>query len=281
MFKVLGLKDNLSNIVSLCRPFLKQKANNKDLKIAYKSFLATSQPRVPHYTDTRMEFLYKPKDIDRLLNLFEEESTLDDFKQIFDEDRLEHKIPIDNVEKCLAHMQAINSDFFDLLNLVINIIFSAPSSIAGGGSTSAAVGCIWANTREYWTQQDILEFLVHETTHNLAFLDELCQTHYRDYTDLPKEENFSWSAILNKQRPLDKVLHSIIVSTEVLLFRKDHFGHSSKTFLHPPTKVMFDQTKSSIEHLKKNPRVSGLLSSRALELIEKCEQHLPAIEESI
>jgi hypothetical protein len=174
-------------------------------------------------------------------------------------------------------MKEINAEFYQLLNLTINTIFSAPSKLAGGGSTSAAIGCIWVNLRPHWKSEDVLEFLVHETTHNLVFLDELYYSHYSNYAMLSKEENFSWSAILNKQRPLDKVFHSIVVSTEVLLFREHYLGHLDHSCLHPTTDIMLEQTKNSISYRNQKPHLKILLTKRANQLLEICQEKIQQI----
>lgn len=180
------------------------------------------------------------------------------------------------VKQALASIQQYEPAFYELICLVITTIFSTPSKLAGGGSTSAAIGCIWVNLRKHWQEQDVIEFLVHETTHNLVFLDELCYKHY-DYEEISKKENYAWSAILNKPRPLDKVFHSIIVSTEVLLFRNEILSHPNNSCLHPPTDVMLEQTKYSISYIKNNPRLCSCLTARAHELLDICENKLKSI----
>lgn len=283
MFKVLGIKENIKNVATLCKPFLELGSSEFELKNAYYAFLRKIQPSVPvKGTINEISYVYEFKDIELLLKIFEEDSILNDFDQIFDSVTSSgQQITIDRVKKALNKMREINIEFHYLINLIINTIFSAPSKLAGGGSTSAAIGCIWVNLREHWKDQDILEFLIHETTHNLVFIDELRYTHYSDYSQLAKKENFSWSAILNKLRPLDKVFHSIIVSTEVLLFREFHIGHPLHPCLHPTTKIMLEQTRHSINYLKENSYLKNLLSKRGDFLLNLCEENLYCIENSV
>lgn len=49
------------------------------------------------------------------------------------------------------------------------------------------------------------------------FLDELRYSHYA-YARILDPSTYARSAILNIDRPLDKVLHSIVVAVEILLF---------------------------------------------------------------
>lgn len=278
MFKLIGLKENVQNIIRLCRSYT-QGSTSSDIKKAYKNFLEIIQPTVPHTGQSEeIIFVHRPKDVAVLLKIFEEESVLDDFTEIFDSSiQPEHQISISRVMQALQEIKYLNIEFFHLINLVINAIFFAPSQIAGGGSTSAAIGYIWVNLRDHWQSQDVVEFLIHETTHNLVFLDELCHIHYNDYNELVKPENFSWSAILNKPRPLDKVFHSIVVSTEVLLFREHHLGHPEFPCLHPTSELMLKQTQHSIACLKQRDDLKQLLSKRAQAILDLCEQRLQAI----
>src|SRR5581483_6992105 len=114
-----------------------------------------------------------------------------------------------------------------------------------GGSTSQAIGVIWANPKVSYTTADIIEILVHELSHHAMFLDELRYTHY-SYSRVPQQSTWARSAILNVARPLDKVLHSIVVAIEVLLFRDGYLGYPVNPRVHPPTRVMIEQLRDSI-----------------------------------
>ena len=154
------------------------------------------------------------------------------------------------------------------------MIFSCSSDNAGGGSTSAAIGCIWINPRPHWSENDFFEFFVHELTHNLVFLDELRYRHYTNYSSIIIEENYSPSAILARKRPLDKVFHSILVSTEVLLTRQSLLGHPETPRAHPPTQIMLDQCLYSIRSLEENNAVFSLLTERSQTLLALCKSKL-------
>jgi hypothetical protein len=279
MFKVIGINEILSNLIRLTQVHITGKPNKQTLHKAYHKFLGNAQPAVPKPEDINLSFKWKKEDVFLLLEIFKEDSVLDDFDEIFDKTlSVESNSSIEQVKSALKSMQDFSSSFTDLINLVIHTIFSFPSKLAGGGSTSAAIGCIWVDVRDHWNQHDILEFLVHETTHNLVFIDELCYTHYKSYEEIAKKENFAQSAILNKPRPLDKVFHSILVSTEVLLFRKDHFGHPNKPCLHPPTEILLDQTCRSLNSISDKKE---LLTNRAQFLLKGCENKLKTIESSL
>lgn len=279
MFKILSLKENIKNLAKLSKPYLSLNST-EGLKQAYCKFLEIAQPSVPQnkYAFEEMSYLYEAKDIEKLLHVFEEKSALDDFETIFDDEKTtEQKMALERIKGSLLRLKNDLPEYYYLINLVINTIFAAPSKLAGGGSTSAAIGCIWVNLRPHWEEQDVTEFLIHETTHNLVFIDELCYGHYNDYSFLPLEVNFAWSAILGKLRPIDKVFHSIIVSTEVLLYREFHDLHQKKTCLHPPSAIMLDQTLYSIDYLMQSSQLKSLLSERSLYLLNFCQNELQKI----
>lgn len=279
MFRLIGIQDLVKNLIQLTERHLEKPVDKKSLQQAYRNFLREIQPNLPKPEELSIALLSSSEDIEPLLKAFKEDSILDDFDEVFTaSDKQVFAQPMQRVKKALELMRSINLNYFNLMEMVVHTIFSAPSKYAGGGSTSAAIGCIWVDFRPHWDEQDILEFLVHETTHNLVFLDELCFTHYSSYKEIAKQENFAWSAILNKPRPLDKVLHSIVVSAEVLSFRNDYVGHPQNPHLHPPTDILLKQTLRSIEYLEENSHLRELLTSRGHTLLEGCAQLLKSLK---
>lgn len=282
MFRLIGIQEIIKNLIRLTQRHLKKDLNKNSLQKAYRSFLREAQPAVPKPDCITPAFLSFPNEIQALLEAFKEDSILDDFEEVFETpDSQFRSEPIEKVKRAYGLMREINPLYADIIDLTIHTIFSTPSKLAGGGSTSAAIGCIWIDSRPHWNDQDILEFLVHETTHNLVFLDELCFTHYSSYPDIAKKENFAWSAILNIPRPLDKVFHSILVSTEVLVFRELYIGHPEKPYLHPPTNILLSQALSSLQYLHENSYLNPLLTTRAHTLLKGCEEILSTIKEQI
>lgn len=276
MFKVIGIRETLRNIIRITKSHLKGDPNRQSLQIAYRDFLREAQPRVPIPENVNLSYKWKKEDVSPLLEIFKEDSVLDDFEEVFDLNAGPcSRRTLENIQHAIKKMGTTQPHFAALIDLVIHTIFTFPSKLAGGGSTSAAIGCIWADIRPSWVEQDILEFLVHETTHNLVFIDELCFTHYTSYPDIARSDNFAQSAILNKPRPLDKVFHSILVSTEILLFRQDNFGHPEKPCLHPPSHVLLSQTSQSIDSIKE---VESFLTDRAKYLLVQCIESLKSIE---
>lgn len=132
--------------------------------------------------------------------------------------------------------------------------------------------------RHHWNQQDYIEFMIHEMTHTLLFLDERRYQHYRDYRLLSQKENFAVSAVLRKPRPLDKTIHSLMVAVEVLLYRHRIGSHVDAPGLHPNSNLMLESCKETIRSLERTPQLSLLVTDRVIELIQSSKEHLSHIE---
>jgi hypothetical protein len=118
-------------------------------------------------------------------------------------------------------------------------------------------------------------------THLSLFVDERLRRHYLDYATLHLPENFARSAVYGLQRPLDKVLHSIVVATEVLLFREYVTGHDSHTgAIHPATERLLAGTLASIESTLDLQRRRPVLAPRGIELVSRCRELLGALSVS-
>lgn len=125
--------------------------------------------------------------------------------------------------------------------------------------------------------QDIVELLIHEMTHTLVFIDELNYGHF-DYAAMIKTENWARSSILNRQRPMDKVVHSIMVAHEVLWARAHYLPNTEKLSVHPPTGVMIRNLHAAIESVKQHPNRDSVCFPRALELVNMVEASVRALD---
>ncbi len=144
-----------------------------------------------------------------------------------------------------------NPELAALIKIVFRYLLFGTSSKAHGGSTSNALGVLWMNPSLKWTMQDYCEFLVHEVTHQLLFLDERVYGHYSDYPAISRKENFAFSTILKKRRPLDKVIHSYFVGQNILRYRQIHWNQPKTSYhLHPNDKALskgLEDTRSSLK----------------------------------
>lgn len=167
-------------------------------------------------------------------------------------------------------MKGINPVLCAIFDFAIHTIFYHRSKESGGGSVSSAPGVIWCAPRLNWTPDDMAEFLVHELTHNMLFIDERRYQHYIDFDDIAKPENYARSAILMRPRPLDKVFHSLIVSHEVISFRLEN-GEPEAPNVHPSNTVMLDAAHDTIESIHGLLSNKSLVTSRFMELLDKIE----------
>ncbi|MGH8811979.1 MAG: aKG-HExxH-type peptide beta-hydroxylase [Advenella sp.] len=184
------------------------------------------------------------------------------------------------IDKALNLLNILDYEYSQLFKTLVTDIFIMPSGCARGGTTSAAVGIIWANPRCYYKVAEVLEFLIHEMTHNALFIDEQFHQHY-NYDEILKKSNWAISAILKTPRPLDKVIHSIIVATEVVLFRDKLLGHPERPLVHPPTNMLIDQALISIDSVKtiiSTSNFKALISPRVNYLLQNAEEKLSKIK---
>lgn len=161
-----------------------------------------------------------------------------------------------------------------LFTLAINMIFCGGSHHAIGGTTSAAIGIVWGNPEKSWQSCDYFEYFMHELTHTLMFLDELRFLHYKDQGIMYDKENFSLSAILQAERPFDRVLHSIVVATEVLMLRSRNLVEHSECQIHPSTPNLINSTLQSINKILAHPNRDKILTERSLSIIEVCHRNI-------
>lgn len=250
--------------------------NDVEFRRTYQSCLTTEQPKCFWLRKEGQSFrdsLHDPiceKDRQKFIDLYSVDTTaLDDLGQSEIMKRAKSLRPelvrqLENAHEYLLQRSAEHAKFLDL---IIERVFIDESDVAAGGTTSDAVGVIWANPRPEFAASDLAEFLVHELTHNFMFLDEWLYPHYK-YEIMHEERTWALSAILDRKRPIDKVLHSLIVAAEVVLLREQKFGEPSDPKAHPPSHQIRASIETTIEDLMRVQESTGVLADRALELID-------------
>jgi hypothetical protein len=280
MYFSRGFRANIETISMLSIPHAAGQVKDfASLKKAYQGYTLSIQPALPQGQMEGIEFNTRLDDLRQYAKTFNEESGLRDIKSSLQVGNLDDAAAkLEAVENVYKKIEARYPELALMLKLTFNTIFSLPSVEAGGGSASSAIGVLWANPRSTWSENDIIEFLVHELAHNLVFLDERRFSHYIDLNAAIQKENWALSAILGRLRPIDKGLHSLIVATEVLLFREKFTGHSGEPYrVHPPSALL--KTKAlacadSLMHLKNR---EGLFQPRFIELIEMCQDKIAGL----
>lgn len=275
MYHLLGLKENIKNQYILARVGAQQELEKitidsyEDLKRYNNNYLASIQNAETTSATNQLELLTDLEKSRLIIDVMNQESTLDDLNQ----SRImkarvtpPEAASVNLINEALKFISKNDPDLYSLIQQTINFIVFADSTKANGGSVSNAIGCIWLAPKSDWTLQDAAEILVHEMTHSLLFIDERCYGHYPSYEKLNLPSNWAHSSILAKPRPLDKMVHSFIVATEVLAFRKRFFDLNAQTYIHPKTERIIENAQLTYESLTKMD--DELLSQRAKHLID-------------
>ena len=184
-------------------------------------------------------------------------------------------------EEALSQLLTRDENLALVFGLAIHSIFvrayqTAPGIMAShGGSSSGSIGAIWLAVNDGISERDLMEMYVHELTHHLLFIDELNFPQF-NYEELTKKHNFTTSAILKRPRPLDKAVHSIVVSTELVLARNSIFGWHDALSFHPATLDLIESTLFAIDELKSKANASDLMSKHMLSIVADCKDALYA-----
>jgi hypothetical protein len=283
MYYLEGFQNNLRNIILLIKSHaMEVPSSMADLKNKYLEALQKVQPIVQRSSDTKAKVVEDESIEKHLMDFFVIDSVLNDKdqKSIFQGEaaspgaRNQRRL---RLRRAIEQFRTNKPEYAALFDLVISDIISPDSRRAGGGTTSAAISVIWANVRDKWTDVDLLELLIHEHTHNLMFLDELCHGHYNNYDIVANRIYYAKSAILSEKRPLDKALHSLVVASEVYLAREnDMYLKQSIPVLHPTSAKLRDQALACVDSIKEIDQATHVLTDRGRYLVDKCEQSLSA-----
>lgn len=240
MYYTLGFKQNIDNCVKL----ISTKETNKftsllELKAALARYIDLVQPQNKiSFPISDLPVLISSIDQKAILaGAFSVRSQLNDLAQasmiedlhFADEEKYQERL-----HSAIRLIESQNIQLASLINIVFRYTIFGKSSKAHGGSSSNALGVLWINPTNKWTLQDYCEFLVHEVTHQLLFLDERIYGHYSHYQKISLKENFAFSTILKRSRPLDKVIHSYFVGMNVLNYRQNYGSDENNSYtLHP------------------------------------------------
>lgn len=221
--------------------------------------------------DHDVQFCFNDERINKLVSKYTDYSQLTDINADLDD------TPIDVRKEAMGailsgkdKLREIDETLHGLFEFMIHTMFYHRSKRTGGGSVTSAPGQIWCAHRRNWSDWDIAEFLVHELTHNIVFLDERRYVHYINFDDIAKAENYVASAVLNRDRPLDKVIHSLVVAHEVLRFR-EIAGEPLLPKVHPDSLTMLSNAMRSLKEAKSTVGSKLLVTDRVHNILDKLE----------
>ena len=284
MYYLIGEKACCRSIMSACGI---SKSSNKipaasELKKAYADFLKKYQPNIPVHTGLETKIVANRSIEDKLIDTFKQPSILDDLERYTDVDFLqnegEYRPQIQQEVKYLRSLfkeyRSLDPDFWSMFQMVINYIICPFSKYSNGGSDSNFIGMLFICSPSEIDEVDLYELLIHEFTHNAMFLDEIKTPHYISDELLVDTRNYGLASISAMRRPLDKVLHSVVISTEILLHREKTLGNNDKTSIHPPTKKLISNIGKSIKSVRALKNYDKVMDRRGKELLSICEETL-------
>ena len=287
MILQFGFESQIDNLMTLIGTSDLIKAKKittlKEVQAEYHALIQKMQKRAPGGEPGTVNIITDFEKAKALRPLFVNDSLLDDKAQadviteMRDDEAIEKKTLI---LRAIHELGLYSEEHKALFDTLITDIFILPSERAKAGSTSQAIGVIWANPKMTYSLHDMVEILVHEMTHHAMFIDEVRHVHY-SYSAVTDKSTWARSAILNVPRPLDKVLHSAVVATEVLLMRENYIGHPVMSKVHPPTKILLTQLKDTIASTEKVLlRYKGadkIFTNRANEIFDNVQQQSKAL----
>lgn len=183
---------------------------------------------------------------------------------------------IRNVRDACNEISMIDPTFYEISKCCIDtIIVSSKNPLPGSSSVPDMLGVLWIGPGQDWTTQDLIESFVHELVHTLLFIDEKCHVHYNDVKLLSDKNTWVRSAIRNEARPVNAVVHSIIVATEIVTMRVEwNLEHTNRDQLHGSSLELIHKSLSAIQDLMSDKLSWELLSNRMKKLIYMAQETL-------
>jgi hypothetical protein len=284
VFSTFGSEEVLRDIYRISAPYTKGETVRTvaDLREVFHRFLRDQQPYMPVATADDL-FVVDDEIEAALVRAYSFDGVLDDLGQteiigpsFASADKRQR---IDFARSALAVLLEADEKFAMVFTLAIHSLVVRPSTqqrgrASYGGSSSAAIGTIWLSLDRAVSTLDVMEMFVHELTHHLLFIDERSYPYF-DYGQLISPANHAYSAILNLERPVDKVFHSIVVAAELTAARRSFLdGLDGPTTVHPRSDRLLAETQKSIASLLDLRNLDRLLMPRAREILDRCERIL-------
>ncbi|MDJ0822265.1 MAG: HEXXH motif-containing putative peptide modification protein [Paracoccaceae bacterium] len=245
----------------------------------------SSQYNVPFATDGGTMWVNETDVEKSLLSLIDKDSPLNDYERYRDSNFLytdekyrgEISADVDHIRRSVERYTETDPDYWNYWSLIISHMTCPRTDYTTrGGTTSGAIGVIYACNPRRHADIDLNEFLIHEATHHGVFLFELSYGLY-DYNRVAMRENYAQAALSCKMRPLDKVLHSIVIGTEILLQRQRLGLRPAERPYHGTTEELAQGVWSSIIGVQSDPNLYGLLTEGGRWLLDYCAQELAEV----
>ncbi len=276
MFYLLGEKECLRTLLLLTAQGGNVAKTESELKARYFDFVAGIGGPELRPPNPEERVTYDDARIAKIIAKYTQFARLNDPAIEVLETPLEaRKEAMGHVLGAIDYLGSVNAGLRHVLELVIHTIFYHRSPVSGGGSVSSAPGVIWCSPRRFWTRGDIAEFLVHELSHNILFLDERRYEHYADYQALADESTYAKSAVRRTARSLDRTFHSLVVASEVLAFRAEA-GEPADPGVHPRSADLRRACVETIDSIRAVTSRRKLVTDRFEEIMQRVEASLLA-----
>jgi hypothetical protein len=175
------------------------------------------------------------------------------------------------VQAAIERFREIDPGFWTTFDLYVNFVLCPFSRYSRGGTDSDCIGALYLSRARDYSLRDLYEIIIHEFTHTVMFLDEHLIAHYGDEDAMAHQENWVRATISGTLRPLDKVLHSMVVATEILLHRDRVLGHDADTTIHQKTPELAESVRLTIASMLDHPNRDQILGPRGFQLIDLCQ----------
>jgi hypothetical protein len=278
MSYALSPEKTIENIVTLVTSFgytVDKLAEVSDLKRAYietLNFLYDDIAPIRSNFHNIENHKYNNKEKKLIIQAFNNGSDLDDFTyDVIEVVKTEFDIGFyTKIKKALAMISDADQQLYESISLLIRNFIPVESTHIIAGSTSSVPGMMFFNTRkidETLNITDLAELIVHEATHSALFIDELIHGHYNSLKLLVNKNTWTTTPIREIKRPSDKGFHAIIVSRNLIEFRK-LAGYLDDNLFHPMTLKLISNCNQTYKEMIGVDKNIGILTSRGRELIE-------------
>jgi HEXXH motif-containing protein len=169
-------------------------------------------------------FLFDLSDSDtqRLVERFHESGDVSPGDEILAQ---EGKRIIANLKAGLNVLKEYNQEAAQIAKLLVaGFVFAQKAGFAGG-SVSSQLGIVWINPPASWTESDYAETLLHESTHQAQFLDQMVRGWYIvDAFRMAQPDAQVISPIRRVKRPFSLSFEAACVAVTLLDFHEQLYG---------------------------------------------------------
>ncbi len=180
---------------------------------------------------------------------------------------------IEQARAALGELLSVDNDLRSIFELVVHsVIIRAPKQRGGrishSSSAATAVGVIWLSYVDGLSKQDLQELFVHELVHQLLFIDDFLHDEFR-YDAMSRPENYALTALSLTPRPMDIVIHSLVVAAELVNARSRWIGEPAGPKVHPRTDSIVSTFWQSHGSLTALPSYNELVTPHIASIITK------------